>query len=208
MATVRISQYLRTYVRNEIRNRFKQRIEAKQAEFQNIDPLLANKIFEHRIPSEERSLLDKLSKSQHQWISENGSVSIHCEYVFKGTTKQVQFLAKFRPPTPSPVRWGNNIFVLREGDPFWNEVSKIAIELEHLSEERDTMISELVEEVMFKCTTIAQALEFWPSILEFLPEQVRIDHRRVVEKKTREKPQIELSESAKLALIKTRLSGS
>lgn len=208
MATVRITNNIRYYVKQKLEALYADRIKKKHEELNHLDIGMA--CYNRHIPHNFRTWASELNKDPDgEWMEEHQSIGILITY--GNPPIEVGFCVPLNPPVPLPKRfhrWGGSTFrLLPDMEPYKHAVEILTAETK-LREEQKSLIQAIVGGVLKECTTLRQVLEHWPTALEFMPDDVREVHNRAVEKKTRDKPNIEIGDDIKMSLIKARMIAS
>lgn len=211
MATVRITKEIRSYVHERFHAMFQRRIDEKTAQLQHLG--IANACYEATIPKKYRDLAAELNKDPDGgWIEESTHAQIEMKYTTaNGTEKVVVFNVPFNPPVPLPKRLTSRYYLTRfqltEDIEGYQHAKKIWLEIDQLTEERNTLVSTIINGVLTQCNTLRQVLRVWPTALDFMPEYVRQQHYAKTEKRTSNPAaDIQIDDSVKVALMKARLT--
>lgn len=209
MATVRITNDIRYYVRNKFEALYRERIERKQKELQNLD--IGNVCYLHYVPAKYRDLAQQLNADgDGQWLDTVSSITIEMTYPANDanrTKKTVTFSVPFKPPVPLPtrLRWYGAKFKLLETMAPYEHAKKIYLDLDHMNEERDKLVAQIVDGVLTKCSTLRQVLELWPTALDFMPDNVKQKHSAKTEKRQSVVEELSIDNDVKVSLMKARM---
>ena len=209
MATVRITNDIRYHVRNRFEALYRERIERKQKELQNLD--IGNVCYLHYVPAKYRELAQQLNADgDGPWLDTVDSITIVMTYLKNDancTETTVSFTAPLNPPVPLPQRLrGYNIsFKLLESMAPYEHAKKICLELDAMTEERDKLIHQLVNGVLTKCGTLRQVLELWPTAMDFMPDVVRQKHAAKTKKRQSVVEELSIDDDVKVSLMKARM---
>lgn len=209
MATVRITNDIRYHVRNEFEALYRERIERKQKELQNLD--IGNVCYLHYVPAKYRDLAQQLNADgDGQWLDTVSSIAIEMTYLKNDanrTEKTVTFSVPFKPPVPLPQRlsgYGARFKLLETMAPY-EHAKKIYLDLDHMNEERDKLVAQIVDGVLTKCSTLRQVLELWPTALDFMPDGVKQKHSTKTEKRQSVVEELSIDNDVKVSLMKARM---
>jgi len=208
MATVRITNSIRYHVKQKLEALYADRIKKKHEELKHLGIGMA--CYNRHIPHNFRTWASELNKDPDGiWIDEHKTIDVMITY--GDPPKEAVFSVPLNPPIPLPnrfQRWGDSKFrLLPDMEPYKHAVEILTAETK-LREEQKSLIHTIVDGVLTECTTLKQVLEHWPTALEFMSDDVREVHNRTVEKKTRDKPNIEIGDDVKMSLIKARMIAS
>lgn len=212
MATVRITNDIRYHVKNKFEALYRERIERKQKELQNLD--IGNVCYLHYIPAKYRELAQQLNADgDGQWLDTVRSITIEMTYLANDandanrTKKTVTFSVPFKPPVPLPqrLRGYNARFKLLETMAPYEHAKKIYLDLDHMNEERDKLVAQIVDGVLTKCSTLRQVLELWPTAMDFMPDEVKQKHAAKTEKRQSVVEELSIDNDVKVSLMKARM---
>jgi hypothetical protein len=207
MATVRITNDIRSHVKNRFEALYRERIERKQKELQNLD--IGNVCYLHYIPAKYRELAQQLNADgDGQWLDTVSSITIQMNYRKNdGTERTVAFTVPLRPPVPLPTRlrgYGAKFKLLETMAPY-EHAKKIYLDLDTMNEERDKLIDQIVDGVLTKCSTLRQVLELWPTAMDFMPDEFKQKHAAKTEKRQSIVEELSIDNDVKVALMKARM---
>jgi len=210
MATVRITNEIRYHVKDKLETLYREHIEHKKEELQNLD--IGNVCYMHYIPAKYRELAQQLNADEDgAWIYTADEITIEMTYLTNDdnrTKRTVTFPVSFNPPVPLPIRlrgYGTKFELLESMAPY-EHAKKIFLDIEALYEERNKLISQLVNGVLTKCSTLRQVLELWPTALDFMPDDVKQRHAAKTEKRQSvAKEELSIDDDVKVLLIKARM---
>lgn len=209
MATVRITNDIRYHVRNKLEALYRERIERKQKELQNLD--IGNVCYLHYVPAKYRELAQQLDADEDgEWLDKVASIIIEMSYLKNDanrTETTVTFTVPFKPPVPLPKRIRNyaSRFRLLESMAPYEHAKKIFLDLDTMNEERDKLIGQIVDGVLTKCSTLRQVLELWPTALDFMPDDVKQKHSAKTEKRQSVVEELSIDNDVKVSLMKARM---
>lgn len=209
MATVRITNDIRWHVRNKIEDLYRGRIERKKEELKSLN--VGNVCYQHYVPAEYRELAKRLNADKDgPWLETVSHVAIRVAYRKKGNDHFITektFPAPLTPPAPLPQRFRgfNAQFKLTEQMAPYEHVKKIFIEIDDMIEERDKLISQIVDGVLGKCSTLRQVLQLWPTALDFMPDEARQRHAAKPEKRQTVVEELSIDNDVKVSLMKARM---
>lgn len=209
MATVHITNNIRNYVRNKLNELYRERIERKQKELQNLD--IGNVCYLHYVPAKYRELAQQLNADgDGAWLDTVSNIAIEMTYLANDanrTKKTVTFSVPLMPPVPLPQRlhgYGARIKLLESMAPY-EHAKKIYLDLDTMNEERDKLIGQIVDGVLIKCSTLRQVLELWPTALDFMPDDVKQKHSAKTEKRQSVVEELSIDNDVKVSLMKARM---
>lgn len=207
MATVRITNDIRSHVRNKFEALYRERIERKQKELQNLD--IGNVCYLHYVPAKYRELAQQLNADgDGPWLNLVSSITIEMTYLKNdGTERAVAFTVPLRPPVPLPTRLRgyDAKFKLLETMAPYEHAKKIYLDLDTMNEERDKLIDQIVDGVLTKCSTLRQVLELWPTAMDFMPDEVKQKHSAKTEKRQSIVEELSIDNDVKVSLMKARM---
>ena len=209
MATVRITNDIRSHVRNKFEALYRERIERKREELQNLD--IGNVCYLHYVPAKYRELAQQLNADgDGQWLDTVSSITIEMTYLKNDanhTERAVAFTVPLRPPVPLPTRlrgYGAKFKLLETMAPY-EHAKKIYLDLDTMNEERDKLIDQIVDGVLIKCSTLRQVLELWPTAMDFMPDEVKQKHAAKTEKRQSIVEELSIDNDVKVSLMKARM---
>lgn len=209
MATVRITNDIRSHVRNKFEALYRERIERKRRELQNLD--IGNVCYLHYVPAKYRELAQQLNADgDGQWLDTVRSITIEMTYLKNDanhTEATVAFTAPLNPPVPLPIRlrgYGAKFKLLETMAPY-EHAKKIYLDLDTMDEERDKLVAQIVDGVLTKCSTLRQVLELWPTAMDFMPDEVKQKHAAKTEKRQSIVEELSIDNDVKVSLMKARM---
>jgi hypothetical protein len=209
MATVRITKDIRYYVKTRFETLYRERIERKLKELQNLD--IGNVCYMHHVPAKYRELAQQLNADgDGPWIDLASSITVQMTYRKNDanqTETTVVFDVPLNPPVPLPKRlrhYGARFQLLETMAPY-EHAKKIYLELDAMYEERDKLIEQIVNGVLAKCSTLRQVLELWPTAMDFMPDSVRQKHAAKAEKRQSVVEELSIDNDVKISLMKARM---
>lgn len=209
MATVRITNDIHYHVRNKFEALYRERIERKQKELQNLD--IGNVCYLHYVPAKYRELAQQLNADgDGEWLDKVANITIEMSYLKNDanrTKATVTFTVPFKPPVPLPQRlrgYGAKFKLLETMAPY-EHAKKIYLDLDSMNEERDKLISQIVDGVLTKCSTLRQVLELWPTAMDFMPDEIKQKHAAKTEKRQSVVEELSIDNDVKVSLMKARM---
>ena len=209
MATVHITNNIRSHVKNKLETLYRERIERKNKELQNLN--IGNVCYLHYIPAKYRELAEQLNADDDgKWVGELSEIIIEMTYLKNDanrTKTTVRFLAPLNPPMPRPLRmhsYGAKFKLLESMAPY-EHAKKIYLDLDAMNEERDKLVAQIVGGVLTKCSTLRQVLELWPTALDFMPDDVKQKHAAKTEKRQSIVEELSIDNDVKVSLMKARM---
>lgn len=209
MATVRITNDIRYHVKDKFEALYRERIERKQKELQNLD--IGNVCYLHYVPAKYRELAQQLNADDDgEWLDTVSNIAIEMTYLKNDanrTKTTVVFKVPFKPPVPLPqrLRSNNARFKLLESMAPYEHAKKIYLDLDTMNEERDKLIGQIVNGVLTKCSTLRQVLELWPTAMDFMPDEVKQKHAAKTEKRQSVVEELSIDNDVKVSLMKARM---
>ena len=209
MATVRITNNIRYHVRSKFEALYRERIERKNNELQNLD--IGNVCYLHYVPAKYRALAQELNADgDGPWLDTVRNIVIEMTYLKNDanrTETTVIFTVPFKPPVPLPQRLlGRGArFKLLESMAPYEHAKKIYLDLDAMNEERNKLIGQIVNGVLTKCSTLRQVLELWPTALDFMPDEVKQKHATKTEKRQLVVEELSIDNDVKVSLMKARM---
>lgn len=209
MATVRITNDIRYHVKNKFEALYRERIERKQKELQNLD--IGNVCYLHYVPAKYRELAQQLNADgDGAWLDTVSNIAIEMTYLKNDanqTETTVTFTVPLKPPVPLPqrLRGYNARFKLLESMAPYEHAKKIYLDLDHMNEERDKLVAQIVDGVLTKCSTLRQVLEVWPTALDFMPDDVKQKHSAKTKKCQSVVEELSIDNDVKVSLMKARM---
>ena len=208
MATVRITEEIRTGVRCKIESLFDARIKKKLEELQHLD--VAMQVFMRHITPEEFATAQKLN-TDVKWVPEISALTVRIEYTgINGAEKNVTFAVPFKPPVPAPQSFHSYGYsdkknVVQPSLPCYKPCVDVLLEYDRMVKERDTL-RDSIDNLLSSCGTLRQVLEKWPTALDFMSDEVKAKHAEKVEPTKKETKVIsEVDDQAKMLLMKARM---
>lgn len=209
MATVHITNNIRKYVRNKLNELYRECIERKNKELQNLD--IGNVCYLHYVPAKYRELAQQLNADgDGPWLDMAGNIAIEMTYLKNDanrTETTVVFTVPFKPPVPLPQRlhgYSASLKLLESMAPY-EHAKKIYLDLDAMNEERDKLIGQIVNGVLTKCSTLRQVLELWPTAMDFMPDEVKQQHAAKTEKRQSVVEKLSIDNDVKVSLMKARM---
>ena len=209
MATVRITNDIRYHVRNKFEALYRERIERKNKELQNLD--IGNVCYLHYVPAKYRELAQQLNADgDGEWLDKVRDITIQMTYIKNDanrTKATVTFMVPFKPPVPLPqrLRGYNARLKLLESMAPYEHAKKIYLDLDAMNEERNKLIGQIVDGVLTKCSTLRQVLELWPTAMDFMPDEVKQKHAAKTEKRQLVVEELSIDNDVKVSLMKARM---
>lgn len=209
MATVRITNDIRNHVRNKFGELYRERIERKQKELQNLD--IGNVCYLHYVPAKYRELAQQLNADgDGQWLDTVSNIAIEMTYLKNdadSTETTETFTVPIEPPVPLPLRMRGYYkrFKLLETMAPYEHAKKIYLDLNAMNEERNRLIKQIVDGVLTKCSTLRQVLELWPTAMDFMPDDVKQRHAAKPEKRQSVVEELSIDNDVKVSLMKARM---
>lgn len=210
MATVRLTDQIRSAVRMKIEALFNERIAKKYEELKHLD--VGMQVFLSRIPATQVEAAQKLNQDI-TWVPEINSLNVRIEYIgIDGKPKTATFTVPFKPPVPAPQAFhgygtyqNDQLNVVRSTMACYQPCVDILLEHDRMVQERDTL-RDSIAALLKDCGTLRQVLEKWPTALDFMPDEVKAKHAEKVDPSKKEVKVIsEVDEQAKMLLMKARM---
>ena len=208
MATVRLTDQIRSAVRMRIEALFSDRIAKKHEELKHLD--VGMQVLLSRIPAAQLEAAQKLNQDT-EWIPEIYSLDVRIEYNgIDGKLKTAAFTVPFQPPVPAPqsfhsYHYLNQKNLVQPSLPCYQPCVDILLEHDRIVQERDTL-RDSIAALLEACSTLRQVLEKWPTALEFMPDEVKARHAQKVDPSKKETKVIsEVDDQAKMLLMKARM---
>ena len=209
MATVRITNDIRLYVKRKLEALYSERIERKQKELQHLD--IGNVCYMHYIPAKYRDLAQQLNADAGgEWINVTNKIMVKMSYLTnhdQHTWNTVTFTVPLNPPAPLPTRlrgYGTKFELLETMAPY-EHAKKIYLDLDIMVGERDKLVTQIIRNVMVKCTTLRQVLDLWPTALDFMPDDIKQKHAAAPEKRQSVVEELSIDNDVKVSLMKARM---
>lgn len=209
MATVRITHDILNHVEKKFEELYRECIERKQKELQNLD--IGNVCYLHYIPAKYRELAQQLNADPDGgWLDEVANITIKMTYLKNDadrTETTVTFTVPFKPPVPLPQRmrgYCTNFKLLESMAPY-EHAKNIWLDIDAMVEERDKLIDQIVDGVLAKCSTLRQVLELWPTAMDFMPDKVKQKHAAKTEKRQSVVEELSIDNDVKVSLMKARM---
>ena len=208
MATVRLTDQIRSAVRMRIEALFSDRIAKKHEELKHLD--VGMQVLLSRIPAAQLEAAQKLNQDI-EWIPEIHSLNVRIEYNgIDGKLKTATFIVPFQPPVPVPQSFHSYHYLsaknlVQPSLPCYQPCVDILLEHDRIVQERDTL-RDSIAALLEACSTLRQVLEKWPTALEFMPDEVKARHAQKVDPSKKETKVIsEVDDQAKMLLMKARM---
>lgn len=204
MATVRITQTIRAHVEQQLYALYEPQWRTKLEELQSIG--LQQALIDAHIPKKYQKLAAELnSDPDGSWFEAQEKLSVHMP--------NGQQIIELRCPTPVnlPARfmtmaqsWRSYNWEIPTHLSIYQTVLRIYNEYLSICEECAIAINTLVRGVMQECGSLRQVLEVWPTAIDFVPEEARVQHYAATEKQKRKAKTVEIDDSVKSSLIRAR----
>ena len=208
MATVRLTDQIRSAVRMRIEALFSDRIAKKHEELKHLD--VGMQVLLSRIPAAQLEAAQKLNQ-YIEWIPEIHSLNVRIEYIgIDGKLKTAAFTVPFQPPVPAPQSFRSYHYLstknlVQPSLPCYQPCVDILLEHDRIVQERDTL-RDSIAALLEACSTLRQVLEKWPTALEFMPDEVKARHAQKVDPSKKEaKVIVDVDDQAKMLLMKARM---
>lgn len=210
MATVRLTDQIRSAVRMKIEALFSDRITKKHEELEHLD--VGMQVLLSRIPAAQLEAAQKLNQDI-KWTLEIDLLNVRIEYIgIDGEPKTATFTVPFQPPVPAPQEFqpylsyqNDQKNVVRSTMACYQLCVDILLEHDRIVQERDTL-RDSIAALLEACSTLRQVLEKWPTALDFMPDEVRARHAQKVDPSKKEAKVIsEVDDQAKMLLMKARM---
>ena len=208
MATVRLTDQIRSAVRMRIEALFSDRIAKKHEELKHLD--VGMQVLLSRIPAAQLEAAQKLNQDI-EWIPEIHSLNVRIEYNgIDGKLKTAAFTVPFQPPVPAPQSFHSYHYLnaknlVQPSLPCYQPCVDILLEHDRIVQERDTL-RDSIAALLEACSTLRQVLEKWPTALEFMPDEVKARHAQKVDPSKKEaKVIVDVDDQAKMLLMKARM---
>ena len=206
MASVRITQEIRTAVFAKIRALFDDRINKKFAELTNLD--VGIQVFLQQVDPKELELAKQLNLDV-QWIPTIQVLQVRIEYTgIDGAKRQAVFTVPFKPPVPAPTSFhgysaNSTKNMVTPNLACYQPCVDVLLQHDALVQEREALLTS-IGKLLNECGTLRQVLDRWPTALDFMPEDVRKRHYLKSDTKTR-KEISEVDDHTKMLLMKARM---
>lgn len=210
MATVRITPNLRASIQRALVAPYEERIHKIRLDIEN-DTELGELIYNCLIPPAIQTTVRGLMVLDETWVQriENIRVRITLE------DKDRHFMLSVKLPTtkafPVPARfsrWGSDAEVSPEQRKLIRaHVQSRLDQLIKLEEETKSIQEELLVKVVDKCGSLKQVEQLWPSVLQYVPQDIKERHMAPSARQSRKKAleEVEVSDLAKQLLVKNRM---
>ncbi len=212
MSTVRITDTLRDRVRSKVKEMYAHMEYRIRTELGHLK--LADEAYEHLISRECEELAERLNSSSNgKWVNtiDEVYVTVSAGTGTDGRAIDMNFKSKLSRPRCVPLKRSHYAPTLEgnKNTEAYKLAQKAVVEIHDLQKQMEVVIEQLVEEAMTKTKTVKQLLEVWPTAISFLPEDVVKKHNeRVVYKTGQKQEPVNISEEAKINLVKLRLMSS
>jgi len=209
MATVRITNDIRHHVKSKFEELYRERINRKREELQNLD--IGNVCYLHYIPAKYRELAQQLNAdADGPWLDTVSDITVEMTYLKNDadTETTVEFNVPLKPPVPLPQRlrsYYRSKFKLLESMAPYKHAKKVYLDLDAMIEERNRLINQIVDGVLTKCSTLRQVLELWPTAMDFMPDEVKQRHAAKAEKRQSVVEELSIDNDVKVSLMKARM---
>ncbi len=210
MATVRLTDQIRSAVHMKIEALFNDRIAKKHEELKHLD--VGMQVLLSRVPAEQIEAAQKLNQDI-AWIPELSSLNVRIEYIgIGGKLKTATFTVPFQPPVPAPQAFhGYSTYqndqknVVKPTMACYQPCVDVLLEHDRIVQERDTL-RDSIAALLKDCGTLRQVLEKWPTALDFMPDKVKAKHAEKADPSKKEVKVIsEVDEQSKMLLMKARM---
>lgn len=205
MASVRITQSIVDHARQRIRELYLKQIDENGKRINNIN---AQELI-WRTCEMTPADIQKIKELPINWVCKINSMSI----VFNDPVTSKQFSASLVfdaqdavfAPAPNLPYYSTFELRIQHTDEVAILIKDVARINDELKEKSHALVKELIDGVLKNCTTLKQAIEVWPSVLDFIPKEAVARHKEPTTKISRSKPQIDLADDMKAELIKMRM---
>ena len=210
MATVRLTDQIRSAVCMEIEALFNARIEKKREELKHLD--IGIQVLLSRVPAAQLEAARKLNQDG-AWVPEISSLNVRIEYIgIDGEPKTAAFPVPFKPPVPAPQAFhgygsyqNNQMNVVRSNMACYQPCVDVLLEIDRIMNEHNTLRNSIAQ-LLDSCSTLRQVLEKWPTALDFMSDEVKAKHAEKVDPTKKEAKVIsEVDDQAKMLLMKARM---
>lgn len=209
MATVHITNRIRSHVRDKFEALYHERIERKLKELHNLD--IGNTCYMHYVPAKSRELAQQLNADDDgPWIDTVNRIPVEMDYLKDDadrTKTTISFTVQIEPPVPLPLHLrGYSVrFKLLESMAPYEHAKKIYLDIDDINEEYNKLIDQIISGVLTKCSTLRQVLELWPTALDFMPNEVKQQHAAKAEKRKSVVKELLIDNDVKVSLMKARM---
>ena len=206
MATVRITDQIRSDVRRKVESLFDSLIQKKYGELQNLD--VAMQVFLTRVSPAALEKAKALNEDC-EWVPTISNMDVRISYLsFNGITRDRTFTVPFKPPVPAPTSFQGYLARSHENIvcptmACYQPCVDVLTEYDRLTHERNTLRDSL-HSLLCECSTLRQVLERWPTALDFMSDEVKARHAERSDSKTK-KVIAEVDDSTKMLLMKARM---
>lgn len=206
MAVVRMTYDLRYSIVERVAFMLNKQIEELGTRLRKLP--VADACLEKLISPEFLELADKLNEDPNgQWVRIANSVNVELSYQVGTTEYHYPIEAPFAKPRAVPLYINDKgqKLPLTPDIPAFQIAVGMHQELIRLVKERNALVQTLKSELLYKCTTLWQVVNVWPSVLDFVDDQTRRRYYAETPNKKRKLVDIQLSDEVKLAIMKVRI---
>lgn len=210
MATVRITPNLRSSIHRALIAPYEERSNQVRASIEQ-DTALGELVYNALLPAEVQNKARELLAVDETWVQRIENIRIR--FTLKETERSFMFSVKLPTNKSFPVpnrfaRWGSDAQISEEDREKLNEhVAERLNNLVKLEAESKAIVEELIVKVVDKCGSLKQVEQLWPSVLQYVPPDIKERHMAPSARSTRKKQleEIEVSDLAKQLLVKNRM---
>lgn len=197
MAAVKLTPNVKASILGQINDKYN---ELKNAQQNRIEPAPYPEMCYRTVVSEE---LEQQALALPKDMVNYGET---IRFIYDGKIYQLP-LGRSRPLPASYENAYQTRVALPKSPPeeFQKLVQDIKINVAQLSQEHNTLNTD-IKRVMESCRTLKQLLEIWPSALDFCDSSIRNRHARPETKRFKATTAEKLTDEAKLALVKVRMT--
>ena len=211
MATVRITPNLRSSIHHALIAPYEERSNQVRASIEQ-DTVLGEMVYNALLPAEVQNKARELLAVDETWVQRIETIRVRFT-LREDNERSFMFSVKLPPNRPFPVparfaRWGSDAQISNEDRKKLNEhVVERLRNLVKLETESKAIVEELIVKVVDKCGSLKQVEQLWPSVLQYVPSDVKERHMAPSARSTRKKQleEIEVSDLAKQLLVKNRM---
>lgn len=206
MATVRINESIRLHVRREISALYAARERAIHEKIRAID--MTDLSLRHFGEIYAHAAQELNTDPKGHWVTEANQQCFQICMPESNGSRFVRVTIPYPKPIPTPIRAQqyNYAIPVPVNAPEGVKLSALLAESEQLSKECDALVTRLLD-ILFKCSTLKQVIEIWPSALDFMPPEVKEQHNKVIKPKDRtaRTAGLAIDDATKASLLTARL---
>ena len=208
MASVRITENLRNEINARLVAPYNERIDGINNEIEALVECdeFADLIQHECVPADARDALNVLIDKCPGVLGIKSSLPVNIDMPDPSALPEGLWYVSLSKNVriPAAVR---SFKILPEHGEVHEKVRDLNLSVQRITAQRDEVEKTLIGEVLEKCSTLRQVISNWPSVVEYLPEEVLKKHNASPARASRsEDPEIEIPDSVKASLTAMKLT--